>query len=124
MSVTGESKIPESFVVNSGYKSTTSDRYYYEMPDVPSIKNKFNVRIMYSDVNANDAFKNGYRVFRLSNYRDYPSNYGSITKLTEWYGNIVCVYEHGVSIIPINERAISGSGSGGNVYINTSNVLP
>ncbi|MGM9965217.1 MAG: hypothetical protein ACI32Z_08775 [Clostridium sp.] len=29
-----------------------------------------------------------------------------------------------MALIPINERAIAGEGSGGNVYINTSNVLP
>mgnify|MGYP007119894062 FL=1 len=32
--------------------------------------------------------------------------------------------EHGVLRIPVNERAVAAQGSGGNVYINTSNVLP
>nr|WP_303661438.1 hypothetical protein [Bacteroides intestinalis] len=27
-------------------------------------------------------------------------------------------------MIPVNERAVAGEGSGGTVYINTSNVLP
>lgn len=124
MSVTGESKIPESFVINGGLNSTTSDKYYFEMPNVPAIKNKFNVRIMYSDININDSFKNGYRVFKLTHYRDYPLTYGSITKLVEWFGNIICVFEHGVALIPVNERAVAGEGAGGNVFINTSNVLP
>ena len=124
MSVTGESKIPESFVINGGLNSTTSDKYYFEMPNVPAIKNQFNVRIMYSDININDSFKNGYRVFRLTHYRDYPLTYGSITKLVEWFGNIICVFEHGVALIPVNERAVAGEGAGGNVFINTSNVLP
>lgn len=124
MSVTGESKIPESFVINGGMNSTTSDKYYYELPNVPAIKNKFHIRVMYSDINVNDSFKNGYRVFKLTHYRDYPLTYGSITKLVEWFGSIICVFEHGVALIPINERAVAGSGIGGNVFINTSNVLP
>lgn len=124
MSATGESKIPESFIRNSGINSTTSDKYYFELPNVPAIKNKFNVRIMYSDINVNDSFKNGYRVFKLTNYRDYPLTYGSIIKLVEWFGSIICVFEHGVALIPVNERAVAGQGMGGNVYINTSNVLP
>ena len=124
MSVTGESKIPESFIINAGVSSTTSDKYYFEVPNVPAIKNKFHIRIMYSDINVNDSFKNGYRVFKLSNYRDYPLTYGSIIKLVEWFGNIICVFEHGVSIIPVNERVQSGNGAGGTVFINTSNVLP
>jgi hypothetical protein len=34
------------------------------------------------------------------------------------------VFEHGVALIPVNERAVAGEGAGGNIYINTSNVLP
>lgn len=124
MSTTGESKVPESFVVNAGINSTTSDKYYFETPNVPAIKNAFHIRIMYSDINVNDSFKNGYRVFRIQNYRDYPVTYGSIIKLVEWFGNIICVFEHGVALIPVNERVQSGDGMGGNVFINTSNVLP
>lgn len=124
MSTGGESKIPESFVVNDGINSTTSDKYNFELPDVPAIKNHFGVRIMYSDININDSFKNGYRVFRLTNYRDYPLTYGNIIKLVELFGNILCVFEHGVALIPVNERVESGSGAGGSVFINTSNVLP
>jgi hypothetical protein len=32
--------------------------------------------------------------------------------------------EHGVLLIPINERAMMTNSSGENVYINTDNVLP
>ena len=45
-------------------------------------------------------------------------------KLVEWKGDLIAVFEHGVALIPVNERAVAGEGSGGNVYINTSNVLP
>lgn len=124
MSATGESKIPEAFITNGGFNSTTSDKYNFEQPKVPAIKNIFNTRIMYSDINVNDSFKNGFRTYRLTNYRDYPSTYGSITRILEWYGNIIAVFEHGVALIPVNERAVAGQGAGGNVFINTSNVLP
>ena len=45
-------------------------------------------------------------------------------KLVELFGNILCIFEHGIALIPVNERAVAGEGSGGNVFINTSNVLP
>ena len=32
--------------------------------------------------------------------------------------------EHGVLLIPVNERAMMANESGQNVYINTENVLP
>lgn len=124
MSTEGNTKIPESFVINTGESSTTSDKYNFILPDVPYIKNEFGTRIVYSDVAVNDAFKNGFRVFQANHYRDYPMIYGGIMKLVELYGNLLCVFEHGVALIPVNERAIAGEGAGGNVYINTSNVLP
>lgn len=124
MSVSGNYKIPESFISNAGLSSTTSDQYHFQLPDVPYVKNEFSTRIAYSDFTVSDAFKNGLRVFQETHYKDYPMLYGGITSLMDFYGQLICVHEHGVSLLPINERAVAGSGSGGDVFINTSNVLP
>ena len=124
MSYRGNTKVPSSEVINQGYSSTVGERYNYTLPDVPYIKNRYDTRIMYSDISVGDAFKNGYRTFKLTNYRDYPKTYGGITTLVEFRGNIICVFEHGIAIIAVNERTVSGEGAGGTVYINTSNVLP
>lgn len=124
ISADGAYKVPEALCCNKGLEKSLSERYNFEVPDVPAIKNDFTNRIAYSDININDAFKNGFRTFQGTHYRDYPKTYGSITKLVELRGNIICIFEHGVALIPINERAVSGQGAGGNVYITTSNVLP
>jgi hypothetical protein len=124
MSTSGNYKIPEASIINSGLSSTTSDKNFFTLPDVPYIKNRFDTRIAYSDLAITDAFKNGYRVFQFTHYRDYPRIYGGIMKLVELFGNILCIFEHGIALIPVNERAVAGEGSGGNVFINTSNVLP
>ena len=124
ISAEGAYKNPEALCYNKGFEKSVSERWNYEVPDVPAIKNDFSNRISYSDVHVNDAFKNGFRVFQGTHYRDYPKTYGSITKLIELSGNLLCVFEHGVALIPVNERAVAGQGSGGEVYINTSNVLP
>ena len=120
----GSYKTPESLCLNKGFSKYLSERYNFEVPDVPAIKNDFTNRICYSDIHINDAFKNGFRTFQATHYRDYPKTYGQITKLIELQGNLVCVFEHGIAIIPVNERAVAGEGAGGNVFINTSNVLP
>ena len=124
MSADGSYKTPEALCYNKGFGLSLSERYNYEVPDVPAIKNDFTNRISYSDIHINDAFKNGYRVFKGTHYRDYPKTYGQITKLVELRGNLLCVFEHGVALISVNERAVAGEGAGGNIYINTSNVLP
>ena len=124
ISTKGSYKTPEALCYNKGFEKSLSERWNEELPDVPYYKNEYSTRIMYSDININDAFKNGFRVFQLSHYKDYPKTYGSIIKLIEINGNLLCVFEHGIAIIPVNERAVAGEGQGGNIYINTSNVLP
>lgn len=120
----GNNKIPESSAINNGFGSSSGQKIYYTMPDVPYIKNRFDNRIVYSDISVNDAFKNGFRVFQLQNYKDYPRTYGGLTKLINLQGVLLAIWEHGVGIIPVNERTLSGQGAGGEVFINTSNVLP
>lgn len=124
MTNSGAYKVPEALCYNKGFQRSLSEKIFVEVPDVPWIKNEFSNRIAYSQVQVMDAFENGWRIFPGTNYRDYPKTYGSIVKLVELRGNLVCVFEHGVGLIPINERALTGNGSGGNVYVNTSNVLP
>ena len=124
MTTAGSYKIPEALCYNKGYEKSMSERINFEIPDVPWIKNEFSNRIAYSNIQVTDAFQNGWRTFIGTHYRDYPKTYGSITKIVELRGNLLCVFEHGVALIPVNERAVAGEGSGGNVYINTSNVLP
>lgn len=124
MSADGSYKTPEALCFNKGFSKSLSERYNFEVPDVPAIKNDFTNRISYSDIHVNDAFKNGFRTFQGTHYRDYPKTYGQITKLIELRGSLLCIFEHGIALIPVNERAVAGEGSGGNIYINTSNVLP
>ena len=124
MSNSGAYKIPEALCYNKGFEKSLSEKIFFEVPDVPWIKNEFSNRIAYSEIQVSDAFENGWRTFLGTNYRDYPKTYGSIVKLIELKGNLVCVFEHGIALIPVNERVVAGNGNGGNVYINTSNVLP
>ena len=120
----GSYKSPEALVYNDGFTKSISERINFTQPDAPYIKNWFGTRIMYSDIHINDGFKNGYRIFQGQNYRDYTRQYGEIVKLLNYQDNLFVVFEHGLALIPVNERAVAAQGAGGNVYINTENVLP
>ena len=120
----GATKIPEGLCYNKGFNTNLSSRFNFALSNIPAIKNDFSNRIAYSDISVNDAFKNGFRVFQGTHFRDYPKTYGAITKILESSGDIICVFEHGIALIPINERAVAAEGNGGYAYINTSNVLP
>ena len=59
----GVYKTAEALCYNKGFEKSVSERYNFEIPDVPALKNDLSNRIAYSDVSINDAFKNGFRVF-------------------------------------------------------------
>lgn len=117
-------KLPESNIINSGISNSLGDKYYFEIPDVPFIKTSFTNRIHYSEVLRDNTFKNGNRIFKAQNYQDYTLEHGELIKLIEWYGRLIAVMEHGILMIPVNERAMMTNAQGENVYINTENVLP
>ena len=120
--VEGSYKIANSYIVNDGFRSTTGCKEYIIQPDVPYLKNNLENRIVYSEIAVNDAFKNGYRIFKDVNFRDYSKEYGSIIKLVELHGNLLCVFEHGITLINVNEKnLVAGSNE---VFINSNNVLP
>ena len=122
--ISGNNKIPESYLYNDGLRSTLNEKYYFNVPEVPYIKNIYQNRIIYSDISINDAYRNGYRVFKSTNYVDYTKEYGSIIKLVPMGSSLICVFEHGVVLLPVNERIQTGEGAGGAIFINTKNVLP
>ena len=101
----GSQKIPDSDQYNKGFTKSVSEKYYFEVPDVPYIKQEFQNRIVFSDIHINDAYKNGFRVLRTTNHKDYPMTYGSITKLIEVQNALLVVFEHGIGIITINNSA-------------------
>lgn len=119
----GNFKIPESSVCNVGFKKSVSDRYHFTLPDSPYIKNWFGTRIMYSDIHVNDAYKNGFRVFRGTSFIDCPRTYGEIVKLVELKGNLLVVFEHGIGVIQVNPSNVGNNVSLGHDYMNVANVL-
>ena len=101
----GGQKIPDSDQYNKGFTKSVSEKYYFEVPNVPYIKQEFQNRIVFSDIHINDAYKNGFRVFRTMNHKDYPMTHGSITKLIELKNALLIVFEHGIGLVSINNSA-------------------
>lgn len=100
----GNQKIPDSDQYNKGFSKSVSEKYYFEVPDVPYIKQEFQNRIVFSDIHINDAYKNGFRVLRTTNHKDYPMTYGSITKILELQNTLLVVFEHGIGLIKIDNN--------------------
>ena len=106
ISISPNNKIAESNLLNTGYSATVSAKEYYEVGDVPYVKTLFDNRVVYSNIQVEDDFKNGYRVFSEIAYQDIDRQYGAIVKLLPWETNLLCVFEHGIGILPVNQQAL------------------
>ena len=93
------------------------------VPNVPYIKDQFDNRIMFSNVQINDDFRNAYRVFQGLSYKDIDRHYGAIVKLIPWGTNLLCVFEHGLGVVPINEKALIQTASEQSIHMYGAGVL-
>ena len=115
--VDGHTKIPESTLFNQGFAATTGERYNFLQPAVPFLKNTYQTRVIYSDLAQTDAFKNGFRVFKGISYVDYSNQYGGITRLIEWGGNLIIVFEHAVGLVMVNQNALIPTDDGTQIAV-------
>ena len=123
MDTEGCYKTPESDVYNAGFKKSVSERYNFAQPDVPYVKNWFGTRILYSDIHVNDAYKNGFRVFKGTNFIDCPRTYGEITKLIELKGYLLIVFEHGIGLSKVSPSGQSTNLESNHDYMNIAPVI-
>lgn len=116
-------KIEESTILNQGYNTSLPFKKYFSAPDVPYVKELFDNRVMFSDVQVDDDFRNAYRIFQGLDYKDIERQYGAIVKLLSLGVNLFCVFEHGVAIIPINEKALISTTTGQSIHMYGAGVL-
>ncbi len=117
------SKIEESWKLNSGYNTTLGARYNFLYQDTPYTKDIYDNRVMFSNVQVDDVFRNSYRIFQGLSYKDIDRKYGGITKLIEWGVNLMCVFEHGLAILPINEKALIQTNTNQSIHMYGAGVM-
>lgn len=117
-------KVEESYLLNDGLSATVGQKRYNLLSNIPYTKNEFNTRVMFSNKHVTDAFTNGYRTIQGLSYHDYDKQYGSITKLIPWGNNLFCVFEHGLAILPVNEKALMQTTTEQTIHIYGHGVLP
>jgi hypothetical protein len=81
MSVKSGAKIAESFVLNDGYGSLLSHKRNYKMMDVPYVRDIFDTRLMFSNVQSEDSYKNAYRIFQGLSFKDLDRQLGALVKI-------------------------------------------
>lgn len=123
MSTSSAAKVQDSTLLNQGLNSTLGARQNFIAPNLPYIKDQFDNRIMFSDVQTYGNFQNAYRIFKSLDYQDIERQYGAIVKLVPWNNNLVCVFEHGIGYVPVNEKALVSTQSGQSIHMYGAGVL-
>lgn len=80
MTVVVSHKIEESRLLNGGYSATVGQKRNFVAENVPYVKKLFDNRVMFSNVQQDDDFKNAYRIFQGLSYKDIDRQYGAIVK--------------------------------------------
>ena len=122
-SIKSANKIEESWLLNDGYSATVGQKTNITAPNLPYVKDQFDNRIMFSNVQVDGDFRNAYRVFQGLSHEDLDRQYGAIVKLIPWGANLFCVFEHGLGIIPINEKALIQTTTEQSVHMYGAGVL-
>lgn len=123
-SAEGGYKIPNSYLINDGFGSTVGEKIYETLPEAPYYNDRYQNRIVYSDINIIDSYKNNYRIIRQKNSIDYTKQYGQIIKLVPILNGMLCVFEHGIAYIPVNEKALITTQANSEIYIDSKSILP
>ena len=117
-------KISDSYVQNGAYEKSLGEQIYTLQEDLPALKTNFSNRIVYSDIAVKDAYINNFRVFRKAEFQDYTRQYGEIVKLINYDDqNLLCIFEHAIAIIGVNEKAIATNSESGFAYIDVAKVI-
>jgi hypothetical protein len=120
-----KSKLPETTVSNKGYSDSSSGKNYIALKsDNPFIEDRFDTRIIYSELYTSNSFVDGYRKFAPIARQDYQKHLGAIVAIKNLNGQLICVFENGLHSIPVNQRRQSFSDAVGSVFIESAGVLP
>lgn len=118
-----KNKQEESWKLNEGYSATVSKKAFLPIQDIPYIRDIFDTRIMFSNVQQDDAFLNAYRIFQGLSFEDMDRQYGGLVKLISWGTSLLAIFEHGITIVPVNEKALLNTTAGQSIHLYGDGVL-
>ena len=118
-------RLPETTAHSPGYSEVLPPKVFFNPPDLaPFIENQFFSRVYHSERHIPSAFKNGYRSFLQTSFRDYDSSMGAIIGLFNHRGKLLIIFQHGIGMTEIEQRVPVGGDAAGQIFIEPSSVLP
>lgn len=118
-------RYPETTKGSPGYSELVPPRSFIPTPTLsPAVRNNFFSRLSASANHIPNAFRNGYRIFLSTSFKDYDSSMGEIIEMYSLGNRLIVVFEHGIGEIAVDERVLAGRDAAGPVYAEPSSFLP
>jgi hypothetical protein len=118
-------RLPETAAHSPGYSVVMPPKNFFGVsPNIPFERTRFMNRIYHSEKHIPNAFRNGYRSFLETSFRDYDAGMGSIVALFNHRGMLLVIFEHGIGITAVEQRVETGRDAAGAVFIEPTSVLP
>ena len=119
----GEFAIDYSYPYNFGYSIENGVKVWTSRSVTEENRLLYPSRIIFSDQKVFQTDVEGFDRYRVGSTYDMPEDYESITKLTILSnGNVYCIQESGVSVIPINKNVVEQS-DGSQMIINNTTLI-
>tara|TARA_R110000787_G_scaffold82942_3_gene179081 strand:- start:2287 stop:6669 length:4383 start_codon:yes stop_codon:yes gene_type:complete len=83
----------------------------------------FDTRVLYSDVKINNASEDGWRVFKLENYRDVETGSGPLVKLMTHKDSMFFLQERGFGALVISPVSTTVDTDGVSIVLGTGEVI-
>lgn len=118
-------RLPETKASSPGYAVTLPPKSFFGVSKlVPFEQTRFMSRIYHSEKHIPNVFRNGYRSFLETAFRDYDTGMGSIVALFNHRGNLLVIFEHGIGITSVEQRVETARDAGGSIVIEPTTILP
>ena len=75
--------------------------------DIPLVDGDKPGRVYYSGKHAEGSYEDAYRIVPVGQYQDFGNRYGAIQKLISAFGELFCIFEHGIVQMYTNNKVHS-----------------
>ncbi len=111
------------YTYNSVYSALDPKVYYYPKSSLQSDEDEFGARILKTPKKLNNALSDSWSRININDYIDLDSAYGEIKKLVQARFGLVGFQSRGITMIPVEERALITDDNQNQLVAGKSGVL-
>lgn len=115
--------IDEEFVYEPGYQQDNDVMTFFPAPVFNLANDKFDVRVFRSNPKTNGELTDSWGVFKSANYIDIDTAQGELNNLIVFQDKLVAFQDRGISVIAVNDRALTQDANQSDITLGTSGVL-